>query len=105
MQYDGIRQLSDTVQFLILQMPDADQRDAIVRLSGTWVATVKIQRSADLKTWADLTVTNVVSGAQANPTGNGVFGAQATAADRAVRVILSAYTSGIVRVEGLLVKA
>ena len=96
--------LSSTSGFVLNQQPDADRRVALVRIEGTFVGTLKIQGSSDNVTWNDLTVTNIESAAQANPTAPGNYAASLGASDTMFRVIFSAYTSGSARVKTAAVR-
>lgn len=82
-----------------IQIPDAAAHILYFRVSGTFVGTLKGQRSADMKVFADGVVTSVTTGTQANPTAVGNYAVLLTAADKAARVIFSAYTSGTARIE------
>lgn len=90
--------LNDTVGFALDRPADADLRIGIARIEGTFVGTLKIQWSADFKTWNDGTVYTVGAATQANPTGVGVFAAVLDVTAKYWRVIFSAYTSGSARV-------
>lgn len=101
------KKLSDLTNFLFIPTNGNVRYIAILRLAGTFVATVKVQKSTDYgKTWADLTVIQVAnSGATAaNPTATGTYASDAGATNvNALRVIISAYTSGEVQADVSLV--
>lgn len=104
MVFDGIRELSNAVDYLILQTPDAGQFDVLYRLTGTWVGTIQCQRTADLKTFAAVTPRQINSGTSADATANGTYAARLTAADKGAKLIFSSYTSGTARIEAALVR-
>lgn len=98
----GAKKLSDATNFLFLPCNGGVRQIAIVRLAGTFVATIKVQTSTDYgKTWSDGTVQAVASSGatSANPTGTGTFACDNGGVTvNAMRVICSAYTSGTVEV-------
>lgn len=98
------RKFVNTSDFLLVETPDNGQFDVIIRVSGTFVGTLKAERTADLKTFAALTLRDVNAGTTGNPTAPATVQSRLTAADKGVKVSLSAYTSGTVVAEVLLIR-
>ena len=90
---------------IVTRVPqDGKQYVAVLRLSGTFTATAKVQSSTDEGvSYSDATVVNATSGATGNPTAAGVYVAQLASGAQYCRVILSSYTSGKARAQLALV--
>jgi hypothetical protein len=81
----------------------ATQRIAIVRITGTFVGTLKIQSRIAGGAYTDASVFTAGAATNANPTAPGVYAAILLANAVEAQVIFSAYTSGTARVEAVVV--
>lgn len=92
--------IGNATDFVLVQLPDADRRIALVRIEGTFVGTIQIQDSSDLKTFTVVgTTVKADTGATGNPAAQGVFAALLGASSKGFKVLFSSYTSGSAKIE------
>lgn len=104
MVFEAIKEIGDLIDEVRVDLPDAGPFDIVARITGTFVGTLRIQRSADGKTYGNVTARNINTGAAADPTAPATVQIRATAADKSARVNFSAYTSGKARCEVAVIR-